>query len=718
MPVQVRATVNRLVFHNSDTYYTIASVRENGKGHPFSVVGEIPDIKESETYDFYGEWAQHPKYGRQFKISGCSHVLPTTEIGIERYLGSGLIKGIGPAMARRIVAKFGDKTLDVIEREPDRLFEIKKLGQKKIDSIVSAWSGQKEIREVMVFLQGNGISAGYAMKIYKQFGQGCIATIQENPYRMADEIEGIGFKIADKIAQSIGISKDSDLRIRSGCLYLLKEKAIGGHVCYPLDKFVDHVAEELDVSKEIIYSAIAYLTVAEKTVVESLSGADYVYLKMYYLAERTISGRIRSIMAATAEIKISCDDSLLSKISESLKIQLAPKQVEAVRAAIEHHAAIITGGPGTGKTTIIKSIITAYLDETKDILLGAPTGRAAKRMSEATGLEATTIHRMLKYEPELGGFYFNEKNKLSADLVIIDECSMIDCLLMSSLLKALPDTASVVFVGDWNQLPSVGAGSVFRDMIQSGRIPSVTLETIFRQAQGSKIVTNAHLINSGNMPELFDWPDGGEVDCYFSRNGDASALAHDICEAACSTLPMLYDYHPMLDIQVLTPMHNGPLGTKALNTMMQNILNPRGQELRRGYHVFRVGDKVMQTKNNYDKNVFNGDVGFIKSVNPEDVEMVVEIDGRDIEYDSDDLNEIMIAYAITIHKSQGSEYKAIVMPIHQSNHIMLQRNLLYTGLTRGKEVAVILGTEAAVAICVNNNKPAGRYTGLKEALKE
>ena len=719
----LQGQIERITFTSEETGYTVARVKVHGRRELLTVIGNIINPTPGEIIRMKGEWGNHPKYGEQFKIVFWQTTTPATVHGMEKYLGSGLIKGIGPVMAKRIVKMFGERTLDVIENEIDRLADVEGIGQKRIGMIRKAWAEQKEIRAVMIFLQSHGVSSGYAAKIFKQYGQEAIQIVQENPYCLATDIHGIGFITADKIAGKLGFAKDSDLRAAAGILYVLHELTDEGHVYYPYEPLVEKCREMLEIDREVIVKAIAAAALDKQIVVEDLNHdlANYeennkaVYLAGYHIAEKALAARLKTLIGSTQAIRKIDSEKAIQWVQEKLSIALAEKQIEAVRQAAGNKVMVITGGPGTGKTTIVNAILKIFSAIKAKILLAAPTGRAAKRMSEATGHEAKTIHRMLEYNMRKGGFQKNEDSPLDCDLIIIDEASMIDTLLMHHLLKAIPAAATFILVGDVNQLPSVGAGNVLKDIMDSGIAPVVQLNEIFRQAKESSIIVNAHKINEGIIPNLQSQPDKTD-DFYFIEQEDPEKALETVINLVRNRIPRRFGFDPVNDIQVLTPMHRGTIGAGNLNLELQKALNPGEEGVFRGGRHFKVNDKVMQIVNNYDKEVYNGDIGRIASIDEEEKEVKVIMDDREVVYDYSDLDELVHAYAVSVHKSQGSEYPAVVIPILTQHYVLLQRNLLYTGVTRGKKLVVIVGTKKAMAIAVKNNRTENRFTLLKQRL--
>ena len=721
----LQGQIERITFTSEETGYTVAKIKVYGRRDLVTIIGNIANPTPGEIIKMQGVWGNHPKYGEQFKIVFCQTTTPASVYGIEKYLGSGLVKGIGPVMAKRIVKMFKEKTLEVIEIEIDKLAEVEGIGLKRIGMIRKAWEEQKEIRAVMIFLQSHGVSSGYAAKIYKQYGNEAIKIVQENPYRLATDIFGIGFITADKIAEKMGFAKDSELRAAAGILYVLHELTDEGHVYYPYEPLILKCKEMLDIDREIIVKAIGTVAVDKQIVIEDINQnlAEFqennkaVYLAGYHIAEKSLAARLKTLVNAPQAIRKIDPEKAIQWVQEKLSITLADKQIEAVQRAAENKVMIITGGPGTGKTTIINAILKIFSAIKTKIMLAAPTGRAAKRMSETTGHEAKTIHRLLEYNMRKGGFQKDEESPLDCDLLIIDEASMIDTLLMHHLLKAIPVRATFVMVGDVNQLPSVGAGNVLMDIIDSGISPVVHLNEIFRQAKESSIIVNAHKINDGFIPNLK--PNQGKVDDFhFIEQEDPEKVLEIIINLVRERIPKRFGFDSINDIQVLTPMHRGVVGAGNLNIELQKALNPGEEGVLRGGRLFRVNDKVMQIVNNYDKEVYNGDIGRIASIDEEAKEVKVLIDDREVIYDYSDLDELVHAYAVSVHKSQGSEYPAVVIPILTQHYVLLQRNLLYTGVTRGKKLVVIVGTKKAMAIAVKNNKTKKRYTLLKQRLSE
>lgn len=731
--IEIRGQIERITYYNEENGYTIAKVKVQGRMNLVTIVGNIVSLVPGELLKLCGFWDNHPRYGEQFKVVSYESMMPATVKGVEKYLGSGMIKGIGPVTAKRLVSRFGVDTLSIIDNDIERIKEVSGIGEKRVDMIKNAWEEQRDIRDVMVFLQGNGVSPGYAVKIFKRYGKDSVKTVSENPYRLAMDIFGIGFITADKIAEKMGIPKDSQKRIEAGILFVLNQLSDDGHVYYPYKLLIKECARILDVEEECLPVALDSVCEQKKIVIEqyeTLNGKyttqpqdlsssqkeDWaVYLTKFYVAEVGIARQLISLVTTPKQLRLINIDQAIKWVQDSQNIKLSERQIEAVRDSINSKVMVITGGPGTGKTTIINSVIKIYKKMGQKILLAAPTGRAAKRMAETTGHEAKTLHRLLEYTPGSGSFKRNETNPLDADLIIIDETSMVDSQLMYHFLKAVSLKATLILVGDVDQLPSVGAGCVLKDIINSKRITIVVLDQIFRQSRESMIVVNAHRINKGDLP-IFKSDETRLKDFYFFFIEDPEKVLEKIIQLCRDIIPARFHFHPFEDIQVLTPMHKGTVGVASLNTALQKELNIRKEEVMRGGKVFKVGDKVIQLRNNYDKDVYNGDIGRVVNIDGETQEMIVDYDGRRVKYEFFELDEVVLAYAISVHKSQGSEYPVVIIPVLTQHYMLLQRNLLYTGITRGKKLVILIGTKKALAIAINNNKPQKRYTMLKERL--
>lgn len=706
----LRCVVERITYQNTENGYTVLKCAVKNYSDLVTVVGNVPDIHVGSVLSLKGFWRMAPKYGRQFSVEKFEETLPATVYGIEKYLGSGLVKGIGPKFAKRIVETFGKDTLDIIEESPDELLKVPGIGKVRVDRIKTSWQEQKEIKNIMLFLQSHEVSTSHATKIFKTYGSESIAIVKENPYRLADDIWGIGFKTADSIAQKMGVEKDKFIRLRSGIFYTLNKLAEEGH-CYAVRaQLIEKARDLLEVEGPELEITLDEM-IRSGDVIRN-QDAEAIYLPPYYFSESGCAKRLIRLLLCRRKMKADTEQILQETISHS-EFTYDEIQVEAIKTALSSKVMVLTGGPGTGKTTTTLGIISAYQAAGCKIILAAPTGRAAKRMSETTGMEAKTIHRLLEYKsPE--GYQKNEENPLEGDVLILDECSMVDVMLMYNLLKAMPEQMTLILVGDIDQLPSVGAGNVLRDIIDSGRVPVVRLTRIFRQAQGSRIIMNAHRINKG---EAIDMRGGKNADFFFASKDSNQEVVETVVQYCRSNLPRYYHVDPLQDIQVLTPMQKGECGAANLNQVLQEAMNPSKIFLRRGGTQYRLNDKVMQIRNDYDKEVFNGDIGTIIKVDMEERELTVRFDGRDVVYDVTELDELSLAYAITIHKSQGSEYPIVVMPFTMSHFVMLQRNLLYTGVTRAKKILVMVGEKKAVYYAIRNETTTKRNTYLAQRLR-
>jgi len=717
---EISGILEKITYLDEESGFVVGRLQEKGRKDLTTVVGNLSGVHPGESLRLTGRWVQNRRFGEQFRVETFEMTVPATVHGIRKYLGSGLIRGIGPVMAGRIVDLLGPDTLEVIEKTPGRLSEVEGIGPKRIAMIAEAWTEQKEIRNIMIFLQGHGISAAYSARIYRQYGNQSVLRVRENPYRLSQDIHGIGFLTADRIAQQLGISPHSLIRAKAGVLYVLKELAEDGHVCSLETDLVGKAQTVLNVEREVIVQAINDLS-REKGVflepVEREKGPVAVYLAPLYRAETESADRLKRLLEVSSNIRPIHEEKALQWVEEKLGIELAPKQKEAILSGARSKVMIITGGPGTGKTTIITAILRILQGLKLRVLLAAPTGRAAKRMSEATGWEAKTIHRLLEYSPQKGDFKRDQDNPLEADVVVIDEASMVDIVLISHLLKALSPSTHLILVGDVDQLPSVGPGNVLKDMMDSGLFPVVRLREIFRQAQKSAIVMNAHRILKGESPILRGFDHREETDFFFIEEEDPEKILERILRLCAEEIPPRFGLHPTREIQVLTPMHRGILGDQNLNLELQKRLNPESAGMSCGGKTFRLHDKVMQISNNYEKDVFNGDIGWISKINPEDGDLVVDFDGRLVPYASSEMDEIVLAYAISVHKSQGSEYPAVLLPLTTQHYLLLQRNLIYTGITRAKKLMVMVGSKKALGIAVHHNKPQHRTSFLSARLR-
>ena len=789
----LQGILERIVYENPDTGYTVGRLSARDHAELLTVVGNLASVNPGESLLLQGEWVDNARYGRQFQIEKYETILPANVVGLRKYLGSGLIKGIGPKMAALIVRKFGMDTMDVIENEPDKLARVPGIGRKRVEIIKEAWEAQREIKNVMLFLQSHDVSTAHAAKIYKTYGNDAIPIVSENPYQLADDIYGIGFVTADTIAQKLGMDKDAPQRVEAGIKYVLSQKADDGHVFQHHPELIEACQTMLEQEPAAIQKGIHALVEKEEIInpnftdfpnadeqgtisepqdnydisnqqsaishQEEPSGMDQtsssesrqptadshsaIYLAPFYYAELGVANQFLRILASGADPATTTASAdilaALTQLENEMRIRFASQQREAIHTAMTTRAMILTGGPGTGKTTTTVGMIRLFEAQGRHITLTAPTGRAAKRLSETTGGEAKTIHRLLEFSPQINSFKRNRQNPLDTDVVIVDEMSMVDLVLMNRLMQAIPPSTTVILIGDVDQLPSVGAGNVLRALIDSQKIPVIELTEIFRQAQESLIVTNAHRINKGDFPELT-----GDTDrnFFFIEQEDPEEITELITSIIADRLPKHYGYHPIDDIQLLCPMRRGALGTENLNKRLQEVLNieytaPAAHPLekarfgtrshnRQAPHFgnpsatvggFRVGDKVMQIRNNYDYDVFNGDIGRVVAIERIDKKVCIQYPDKQVAYDTADLGELVLAYATTIHKAQGSEYPAVVIPLHTQHYLMLQRNLLYTGITRAKECVVIVGTKKALGICIRNNQVMQRNSYLAERLQ-
>ncbi|MEN9934017.1 MAG: hypothetical protein RLZZ387_596 [Chloroflexota bacterium] len=724
---QISGVLERITYQSDTDGYTVARVQPRDRGYLVTIVGKLLGAQVGESVELEGRWVDHPEHGRQFEVERYRTVLPATVEGIRRYLGSGLIKGVGPVTARRIVDTFGAETLDVIDHTPERLREVPGLGPKRVARIARAWEEQQQIKAIMIFLQELQIAPGLAVRIYKQYGDQALAVVRETPYRLADDVYGIGFLTADRIAQSVGIPHDSPQRVGAGLRYALSQAADDGHCFLPWDELVGQATKLLEVPGADVAAVLDAIAITREVHVERRDGERLVYLLPFFHAERGVAARIHELMAAPSSIAGFYGAANWPRVFQHLAdrrgIGLTERQREAVVMALTQKVSVLTGGPGTGKTTSLRTVIMSLKQRGDPFVLASPTGRAAKRLSEAAGAEAKTIHRLLEFSP-VGGPHFkrNAENPLEARVVVVDEVSMLDVLLANHLLKAVPPDAHLLLVGDADQLPSVGAGRVLRDILESGAVPSVHLDAIFRQAEGSGIVTNAHRINRGEMPRAGGQEGAGFDDFFFFPEPEPERCAELVVDLVARRAPARFGLDPRRDIQVLTPTHRGAAGVAGLNAALQEALNPAAPGLaehRFGATVFRVGDRVLQQRNNYDLDVYNGDIGEVAAIDHEEQLLTVRYDGvRDVAYDFGLLDELTLAYAISVHKSQGAEYPCVVMPLLTQHYVLLQRNLVYTGVTRAKQLVVLAGDRRALAMAVKNNRVAHRYTALSWRLSE
>jgi exodeoxyribonuclease V alpha subunit len=708
--------VDRVTFHNPENGFCVLRVKARGQRDLITVVGHAAMISAGEFVQASGAWMNDRTHGVQFKASFLKAAAPTTVEGIEKYLGSGMIRGIGPVYAKKLVRAFGESVFDIIEQEPHRLREVTGIGPKRAERIIAGWADQKVIREIMLFLHSNGVSTSRAVRIYKTYGVDAVRLISENPYRLARDIRGIGFRTADQIAAKLGIEKTAMIRVRAGVSFALAESMDDGHCGLPEDELVPLTQKLLEVSADLITTALA-LEIQEGTVIaDNLDGRRCVFLAGLYRAEREIAERLRALAVGDPPWLQIDADKAIPWVESRTKMALAESQKEAIRVALGTKVLVITGGPGVGKTTLVNSLLKMLLAKATAIALCAPTGRAAKRLSESTGREAKTIHRLLETDPRTGSFRPNEESPLDCDLLVVDETSMVDVPLMRALLRALPDRAALLLVGDVDQLPSVGPGQMLADVIASGAVPVVRLTKVFRQAAESRIIVNAHRINQGLMPELTPIEGG---DFYIVDAADAEDGVQKLLAIVQQRIPKRFGFDPIRDIQVLCPMNRGGLGARSVNIELQNALNPPGEiRVERFGWTFCPGDKVMQVENDYDSYVYNGDLGIVSCIDMEEGELDVDFDGRDITYGFGDLDELVLAYATTIHKSQGSEYPAVVIPLSTQHYPMLERNLVYTGVTRGKRLVVLIGQRKALAIAIKGGRAKRRWSKLGEWMME
>ncbi|GAA3673649.1 SF1B family DNA helicase RecD2 [Acetobacter lovaniensis] len=706
--------VERVTFHNAENGFCVLRVKVRGQRDLVTVVGHAAMISAGEFVQMSGRWFNDHTHGLQFKAEFLRASPPTTVEGIERYLGSGMIRGIGPVYAKKLVKAFGEAVFDLIEQEPGRLREVTGIGPKRAERIVGGWADQKVIREIMLFLHSNGVGTSRAVRIFKTYGQDAVQLISENPYRLAKDIRGIGFKTADQIARKMGIAPDAMIRVRAGISYALGEAMDEGHCGLPVGELLTSTAELLEVAAPLIETALTLELEAGDVIADSVGETGCIFLAGLYRAEQSVAERLHACAVGRPPWPEIDAEKAMTWVERKTGLALAPSQQEAVRLALNSKVLVITGGPGVGKTTLVNAILKIVTAKGTDVQLCAPTGRAAKRLSESTGLEGKTIHRLLETDPATGSFKRDDTNPLTCDLLVVDEASMVDVLLMRSLLRALPDSAALLIVGDVDQLPSVGPGQVLADIIGSGAVPVVRLTEVFRQAAQSRIITNAHRINEGKMPEL-SAEEGS--DFYFVEAAEPEVGLRKLLAVVKDRIPARFGLDPVRDVQVLCPMNRGGLGARSLNIELQQALNPPGEvKVERFGWTYGPGDKVMQIANDYDRDVFNGDLGVIDRIDVEEGELTVLFDGREVVYGFGELDELVLAYATTIHKSQGSEYPAVVIPLVTQHYAMLARNLLYTGVTRGRKLVVLVGQQKALAIAVRNQGGRRRWSKLREWL--
>lgn len=721
----IRGRIERITFRNEENGYTVARISDSRNGDSITAVGTLADADPGVELELTGSWAMHPKFGRQFSIDTYAVILPSDTKGIERYLSSGLVKGIGRKTAESIIDRFGEKTIEVIDENPERLREVPGIGRKKARAITESWNAQKGTRAVMMQLQKYGVSPAYTVRILKAYGERAGAVIRENPYRLTDDVYGIGFKLADRIAASVGIAADSKDRTAAGINYVLQRAGDDGHVYLPEDELIRRAGDLLSVELSAVTSVLRKMREAGRVIMEdttpgsptgnSTESPAAVYSTLHHSCETGIARELKTLAASPSVDRNLNPESAIRWVADRLSIEFAPEQAEAVTAAVGGKVTVITGGPGTGKTTILNAVILIAERLGVETALAAPTGRAAKQMSEATGREAKTIHRLLEVEPADGRFKRNADNPLECMFLIIDEAGMIDILLMYSLMKAIPRRCSLLLVGDVDQLPSVGPGSVLKDIIASGSVPVVRLNRIYRQVHGSLITENAYRILRGEMPVSGENPD---ADFFFIPQEKVESIPRLVTELSSSRIPGRFGFDPINDIQVMAPMRKGVAGIENLNRELAGVLNPGERVLEYAGRSYAVGDKVMQLRNDYSRDIYNGDVGRVVAIDPEDGLMSVSFDGRRVEYERSDLDGLTTAYAVSIHKSQGAEYPAVIIVLAMQHYVLLRRNLLYTAVTRGRRLVVVVGSSRALTMAVKNDEMQKRYTMLDRRLKK
>jgi len=717
-PASVAGTIERVTFHNPDNGFCVLRITVPGRRETLTVVGHVASISAGEEIRAVGEWTNDLMHGLQFKATSLHTEPPTSLDGIERYLGSGMIRGIGQHFARRLVETFGARVFDVIDTQPHKLRDVEGIGPTRAAQIVDAWTGQKIIRDIMVFLYANGVGTSRAVRIYKTYGADAIARVTENPYRLARDIRGIGFMTADALARKLGIEPTAMIRVRAGISYALAQALDEGQCGLPREDLLHRAEQLLEVPVDLVHQALDAELVDGTVVADTAEGRECVFLTWLHTLERQIAGRLR-LLAAQPPSRPAIDTAkALEWVEKRLGLTLADRQREAVGRAVSTSVLVVTGGPGVGKTTIVRAMVEILKAKRLNVVLSAPTGRAAKRLTDVTGVEAKTIHRMLEVNPADGQFRRGPQSPVACDVLVVDETSMVDVPLMHALVRAVPDRASLVLVGDIDQLPSVGPGNVLGDIIASGVIPVVRLDEVFRQAAQSRIIVNAHRINHGEMPELDSSPDAAS-DFYFVEAETPEDCAARIIHIVSERIPQRFGLHPVRDVQVLCPMNRGACGARSLNLELQRVLNPaRGVTVERFGSTFAVGDKVMQVENDYDKDVYNGDIGFVHAIDEATSDLTLDFDGRRVVYATGDLDQIVLAYATTVHKAQGCEYPAVVMPVSTQHYPLLQRNLIYTGVTRGKKLVVLVGQRKALAIAVKGIRTVKRWSKLEDWLRD
>ncbi|MFW5721675.1 MAG: ATP-dependent RecD-like DNA helicase [Desulfohalobiaceae bacterium] len=719
-PAELTGEVLSVVFYKPETNYHVLRLRADSEPGQVTVVGSLGRVTPGEELDLTGVWKDHPKFGRQFQALTAVQRMPASLNGIRRYLSSGMIKGVGPVMADRLIRAFDREVLTVLDESPEKLLQVEGLGPKKLAKITASWQAQREIRSLMLFLQTHEVPATFAGRIFQRYGVQAVHKLEQNPYDLAYEIRGIGFRTADSMALKLGFAPDCRERLEAALVYALFQAADQGHLFYPREALYEKVAHLVEIEDPSrLQEALESLQERKRVAVEPLPEQDIeaaVYLRHFHRFESETASRLQALAGHPVALPDTRLDALLRRLEKQSRLRLTGEQRAAVVGACQGKVHVITGGPGTGKTTITRTIAHGLKEMGLKVKLAAPTGRAAKRLAEATGLHASTLHRLLGSSPD-GTFAYREEKKLKADALLVDEASMLDCLLFVHLLRALPLTCRLILVGDVHQLPSVGAGNVLADVIASESVACTVLTQIFRQARESTIIVNAHRINQGQLPVGSPREPPG-ADFFWVEHDDLEQVQSMILKLVCERIPSVYGYSALQDVQVLTPMHRGEVGTVRLNELLQERLNPGGEVLKRGQREFRVGDRVLQVQNNYEKDVFNGDLGWITSIDQEEGEVLVDFEGRHLLYDLSEMDELTLAYAISVHKSQGSEYPVVVMPVVTQHYMLLQRNLIYTGLTRARKLAVLVGSRRALSIGIKNVGGTRRYTHLRYRLKD